>query len=451
MTMMNRKIVVLDDDPTGIQTIHDIYVFTQWDRATIKEAFLLEQPMFYILTNSRALTKAETIELHREIGQNLVEAAKETGTDFIIISRGDSTLRGHYPIETQILRNTIEELSDRKFDGEIICPFFMEGGRITKNGVHYLQENGHLTPVGETEFARDRTFSFIHSDLSEYVEEKTFGEFKAKDCLKITENLLVEEKHSEIMEILYRVNDFGKVILDGTSYDELVVFKHAFEEAVKKGKNYMFRSAASLPKVLGNVDDKPLLLRKDLLSDEAQVGGLVIVGSHVDKTNRQLNWLRNSSLDLEYIEFDAKTATDENRLMGESERVRRLTEECIKSGKTVVIFTSRELLNHSMNEEEKLQASVRLSFGVSKVVNTLTVKPKFIIGKGGITSSDIGTKGLQVRKAKVLGQIKPGIPVWETDEYSKFPKIPYIIFPGNVGKDETLSEIVSMLIRKEEE
>ncbi|MBN2221792.1 MAG: hydroxyacid dehydrogenase, partial [Vallitaleaceae bacterium] len=272
------------------------------------------------------------------------------------------------------------------------------------------------------------------------------GEYKAKDCLKITEDLLVKEKQLKIKEILCQASDFKKIILDSTSYNGLAFFKDALEEALKEGKNYIFRSAASLPKVIGNVVEKPLLLREDLITDEVVVGGLVIVGSHVEKTNRQLSCLKSSSIELEYIEFDAKTALDVERLSDESNRVRLLTEDSLRSGKTVVIYTSRELLNHSMDDEEKLKASVRLSFGVSKVVNRLRVKPKFIIGKGGITSSDIGTKGLQVKKAKVLGQVKPGIPVWETDEHSKFPKIPYIIFPGNVGQDETLLEIVSMLI-----
>jgi uncharacterized protein YgbK (DUF1537 family) len=444
--MIKRKIVVLDDDPTGIQTVNGIYVFTEWDTSTIKEGLLGAESIFYILTNSRALTKQETIELHHEIGRNLVDASKETGVDFIIISRGDSTLRGHYPFETETLRKTIEGLSDKKFDGEIICPFFMEGGRITKNGVHYLAENGSLTPVGETEFAHDRTFSFIHSDLSEYVEEKTQGEYKANECLKITVDLLIEDKLSMIHDILLEARDFRKIIVDGTSYEEMAVFKCAFEQAIDESKNYIIRSAASLPRILGSIAEKPLLVKAELVAEADPKGGLVIVGSHVDKTNRQLNKLMTSSLELEYLEFDAQMALSDEQLKGEFNRVRKLAEDSIKKGKTVVIYTSRTLLTHSMEEEEKLKMSVKLSWGVSQVVNTLAVKPKFIIGKGGITSSDIGTIGLQVKKAKVLGQVKPGIPVWETDEHSKFPKIPYIIFPGNVGNDETLLEIVSMLL-----
>lgn len=443
---MTRRIVVLDDDPTGIQTVNGIYVFTDWNVDSIIEGLLGNESIFYILTNSRALTKDETVELHREIAQNLVEASKKTGVDFLVISRGDSTLRGHYPTETETLRKTIEAVSDIRYDGEIICPFFFEGGRLTKNGIHYVQEKNTLIPVSETEFARDRTFPFAHSDLSEYVEEKTNGEYKATQCIKITESILIKSKIPEIVDLLLQVENFCKIILDGSTYAHMDIFKAAFEQVQEKGKNFMIRSAASLPKVFGNITDRPLLEKKDLIFGNDSLGGLVIVGSHVDKTNRQLNQLMNSGLKLEFIEFDAESALDRMCLEREYQRVKTLAENIIKSGNTAVVYTSRTLLTNALDDEEKLKMSVRLSWGVSQVVNSLDITPKFIIGKGGITSSDIGTIGLEVKKAKVLGQVKPGIPVWETDEQSKFPRIPYIIFPGNVGNDETLSEIVDMLI-----
>jgi uncharacterized protein YgbK (DUF1537 family) len=74
------------------------------------------------------------------------------------------------------------------------------------------------------------------------------------------------------------------------------------------------------------------------------------------------------------------------------------------------------------------------------------VRPGFIIAKGGITASDVGTKALRVRRATVMGQIKPGVPVWMTDSGSKFPHMPYVIFPGNVGETATLREAVENLM-----
>ena len=173
-----RKIVVLDDDPTGIQTVHDIFVYTDWSRETIREAFLDPSSMFFILTNSRSLSQADTSRIHREIAETVASVSRETGRDFLLLSRADSTLRGHYPLETALLRETLESSTDYSIDGEIFCPFFPEGGRYTINNIHYVQEGKQLVPAGETEFARDKTFSFHSSDLTEYIEEKTEGAFR---------------------------------------------------------------------------------------------------------------------------------------------------------------------------------------------------------------------------------------------------------------------------------
>ena len=76
----------------------------------------------------------------------------------------------------------------------------------------------------------------------------------------------------------------------------------------------------------------------------------------------------------------------------------------------------------------------------------LEIRPRFIVAKGGITSSEVGTKGLRVRRARVMGQILPGVPVWQTGPESRFPGLPYVIFPGNVGDENALRNAVEKLI-----
>ena len=122
---LHRKIVVLDDDPTGVQTVHDVSVYTDWGSDTLLRGFEEETPLlFFILTNSRVCVEQQTAQMHREIVRNLTDAAKRTGKNFIVISRSDSTLRGHYPLETQILKEELERKTDKRYDGEIIFPFF---------------------------------------------------------------------------------------------------------------------------------------------------------------------------------------------------------------------------------------------------------------------------------------------------------------------------------------
>ena len=130
------KFIVLDDDPTGVQTVHDISVYTDWSVESIKSGLLEENKVFYILTNSRGLTAEETTAVHREISANITAAARETGVRYLIMSRSDSTLRGHFPLETELLRQGMEE-SGIPVDGGEPLPLF-QGGRTLHHRQHPL-------------------------------------------------------------------------------------------------------------------------------------------------------------------------------------------------------------------------------------------------------------------------------------------------------------------------
>ena len=78
-----KKIVVLDDDPTGVQTVHDISVYTNWEKDTIRQGFEESNNLFYILTNSRGFTTEQTTEAHNAIAEVVDEVAKETGREYI--------------------------------------------------------------------------------------------------------------------------------------------------------------------------------------------------------------------------------------------------------------------------------------------------------------------------------------------------------------------------------
>lgn len=90
----NKKIVVLDDDPTGVQTVHDVSVYTDWTEESIKSGFEEDKKLFYILTNSRGFTAEQTIKAHTEIANTIAKVGADLNKEYIIISRSDSTLRG---------------------------------------------------------------------------------------------------------------------------------------------------------------------------------------------------------------------------------------------------------------------------------------------------------------------------------------------------------------------
>lgn len=441
-----HKIVVLDDDPTGVQTVHGVSVYTDWDEDSIRSGFDEENDMFFILTNSRSFSAEETERVHREIAKRVCRIAGETGKAFQLISRGDSTLRGHYPLETQTLRQELEKCEGIPVDGEILCPFFPEGGRVTMGNVHYVREGSMLVPAGMTEFAKDQTFGYRASDLTEYVEEKTAGTYRKESCICITLEELQNRETERILEKLLSAERFDKIIVNAVSYEDLKIFCAVYMDAVKAGKRYLARTAAAFPKVLGGIADQPLLGRKELRKEEKN-GGIVLIGSHVNKTTRQLECLMEGKAELESMEFDVSMQSVPDGLQKEAERVTEWADSVIGSGKTAVIYTSRRVMAPDTEDKDQiLEASVRISDAVTSVIGRLQVKPAFIIAKGGITSSDVGTKALHVRKARVMGQVQKGIPVWMTGAESKFPGMPYIIFPGNVGDDNTLRNIVEELV-----
>ncbi|OJG70918.1 hypothetical protein RV11_GL000802 [Enterococcus phoeniculicola] len=445
LNKLEKKIIVLDDDPTGVQTVHDISVYTDWETDSIRKGFLEENSMFFILTNSRGFTEAQTIKAHKEIAERICKIAKETQKEFLVISRGDSTLRGHYPLETEVLKDTIEENSAIHYDGEILFPFFKEGGRFTVNNVHYVQYEEELVPAGETEFAKDRTFGYHSSNLAEWAEEKTNGRFKADKAVSITLEELRAVDIEKITEKLKSVEKFNKVIVNAVDYSDVKVFVIALVRAMNDGKQFLFRSAAALTKIIGGVSDQPLLTKEALLTKDNRNGGLIVIGSHVQKTTDQLQALQELE-DVKFVEFKVHLVLEEDKFAEEQKRVQDEVNKSILSGKTVAVYTERERLDLGENKkEEELLLSVKISNAVTEIVKQLKTRPKFIIAKGGITSSDIGTNGLGVKQAVVAGQIAPGIPVWYTGEDSRFPRLPYIIFPGNVGTNYTLKEIVAQL------
>ena len=442
-----HKVVVLDDDPTGTQTVHDIRVYTDWEKETVFRAFQEPDRMFYILTNSRAMTEKQTVRAHKEIAASIVYASRNSQKPYIVVSRSDSTLRGYFPLETETLRAELTELGEPDFDGEILYPFFLEGGRYTFGNVHYVREGEFLVPAGQTEFVKDKSFGYGSSDLTEWCEEKSGGRYAAGDVTCISLEDLRAQAYDKITEQLMGVSRFGKIIVNSVDYADVKVFIAAYLRAVSNGKRFIFRSAAAIPKILGEVSDQPLLAREELVDPQDMNGGLMIVGSHVQKTTAQLRALQESGLPIRFIEFNQHRVLEPNGLEQEARRVSAEAEQHILAGTTVAVYTRRDRLDLDTDDANRqLEISVRISQAITSIVANLNIRPRFILAKGGITSSSIGTDALRIRRAMVMGQVYPGIPVWRTGGESKFPQMPYIIFPGNVGSEDTLLEIVKALV-----
>ena len=435
-----RNIVVLDDDPTGTQTVYDVPVLTEWSRETVTRELEGEARTVYLLTNSRSLPPESAEALNRAIGERLREAVHPPP---FVISRGDSTLRGHYPGEVEALARALGE----PYHATLLIPFFLEGGRYTLHNVHYLQDGDALTPVGESEFAKDTTFGFVSSDLRAWVAEKTGGRVPVEAVVSLSLANIREGGPDALTERLLGLEG-QTVVVNAASRRDLEVVALAALRAEGQGKRFLYRTAASFVQVLSGLAPRALLTAAELATDSAEGsgGGLIVVGSHVPKSTRQLTHLL-AHHKLQSVEMAAPPLLDEQTRRRELGRVVAEVEGALNRGESIVLFTQRELLTSDKNgyKLSDLEIGQRVSEGLVKVVQEIATKPRFLVAKGGITSSDLATRGLGVKRAVVRGQVHPGVPVWELGRESRFPGLTYVVFPGNVGDDAALTSVVQRL------
>lgn len=428
-----ETLVVLDDDPTGTQTVYDVPVLTEWSEETLEAEFSRKTPIFYILTNSRSLTEAETTDLHETLARRLDAVSRKTGRRYVLVNRGDSTLRGHFPAEPAAL----ERGWGQQADAWLLAPFFREGGRLTAHDVHFIAEGETLTPAAETPFARDATFGYRNSDLKAWVEEKTGGEIRADDVVSLSLETIRQGGPDAVANRLKPLKNASVVVVNAISLRDLAVVVRAVQNLPEK--RFIFRTAASWVQVAAGLGTRPLLEKSALVDSETKTGGLTVVGSYVPKTTAQLTVLLESGA-VEAVEIAVPKLLSDD-FEAEVERVRQAVEAALTAGQDVVAYTSRTLVQTD-DPAESLRLVNRVSAGLVELVRRLAVRPRYLIAKGGITSSDLAVKGLGVRRALVRGQILPGVPVWQTGAETRFSGLTYVVFPGNVGGEGALREAV---------
>lgn len=429
------KVVVLDDDPTGTQTVHDVSVLTGWSIDVLEQELNDPSPAMFVLTNSRSMTSEQAKAVNQEIIQNLITASGLTGRKFVIVSRSDSTLRGHFLVETDILANSLGQ----RVDAVLIIPAFMAGGRYTIHGVHYVVEGNELVPAADTPFANDSAFGYESSDLREWVAEKTYQRVDKDDVVVIPIDMIRQDGIEGVFQILMNLTDTHYCVLDAVSERDLEVIVSAIIRAEQKGKHFLYRTAASFASIRAGITLRQLLAPEELQTNRTG-GGLVVVGSYVPKSSLQLEHLLASG-EVIGIEVDVSRLLNDDTLNTEIERVITNAKPHLLSGENVTIYTSRTLITGN-SAENSLAIGNRISNSLVQITSALQTHARYIIAKGGITSSDLATKSLKVKRAKVLGQILPGIPVWKLDGNCEEPNMIYAVFPGNVGDVDEITKAV---------
>ena len=415
----------------------------RWDVETLCLGLRDEAPIFFVLTNTRSLPPEQAAAVTREVCHNLKIAIAQAGVhDFLVVSRSDSTLRGHYPIETDVIA---EELGP--FDAHFLVPAFFEGGRFTRESVHYLMVKGVPTPVHETEFAKDSVFGYHHSYLPDYVAEKTQGRIAAA----AVERFLLADVRSDSRDRLRHLANNQCAVVDAETQADLDRFAADVLAVAAEGKRFLFRSAASLLTALAALPPQPVAPEAMAKYTRQGAPGAVIVGSHVRKSTEQLEHLLQQP-GVVGIEVAVERLRDEGTQAQAALRSEAIAqaEAAHAAGKTPVIYTSRRELTFETTQA-RLDFGANVSALLMEIVRGLPPTLGFLISKGGITSNDVLSTGLALRTARLLGQVLAGCSLVRTPaDHPRFPDLPVVLFPGNVGDADGLATVYHRLSQHSE-
>ncbi|NJM97095.1 MAG: four-carbon acid sugar kinase family protein [Phormidesmis sp. RL_2_1] len=425
------KIIVLDDDPTGSQTVHSCLLLLKWDVETLTLGLQDDSPIFFVLTNTRSLTPEAAAAVTTEVCENLKIALQNTHTEnFLLVSRSDSTLRGHYPIETDVIAAQLGP-----FDAHFFTPQFFEAGRVTIDSTHYIEADGKRIPTHDTEFAKDSVFAYSTSYLPDYAQEKTNGKISASQV----ERFLLQDIRQGSLDRLMHLENNVCVAVDGEQQSDLDHFASDLLSAAAQGKKFLFRSAASLLTALAKLPPQPTSA-ETMNRITRSAAGAIIIGSHVQKTTQQLQQLLQVpgivGIEIEVAQLKEHPDSGHDTLL---QNALSQIQHIHAQGQTPAVYTSREELTFA-------DAQTRLAFGeavstlLMDIVKGLPTDIGFLISKGGITSNDTLSQGLGLTAARLLGQVIPGVSVVTTaGDHPQFAHLPVVLFPGNVGNDDALA------------
>ena len=472
------KIVVFDDDPTGSQTVHSCPLLLRWDAASLRQGLADPSPLLFLLVNTRDLppeqARARLTTLCRTLQPLLAEAGAAGTIDrWLVVSRGDSTLRGHFPLESEVIS---AELGP--FAASFLVPAFLPGGRTTAAGVHLL----HGEPVHRSAFAQDRLFGYGTSFLPAWVAEKTAGAIPAEAVQRIDrselEAAVAEREGGErkgFQSLVGRLADLTGnpwVVVDGERPAQLAAFAAAVDQVsdpaaspVSKGdgmaaaaptpgpRRFLFQSAASLITALAALPPQPLepsglAVMRRRSPQGVPLAGLVLVGSHVPLADAQLAALLAEpacgGVDLEVAKVARVLAGPlPDRLLPSLEAawLERL-QAVVARGQTPVLFTSRGELACSSPAERRALGEA-LAGLMARLAARLAPQLGYLISKGGITSQTLLADGLELALVRLEGQLLPGLSLLRPAGVGvpgALAGLPLITFPGNLGDGQTLLE-----------
>jgi len=440
-----RRIAVLDDDPTGSQTVHDVSVVTVFEDAEYAAGLAEPGSTCFVLTNTRSLPEDTAVELSTSVASSLFTLGQTLGAPVEVVSRSDSTLRGHVFTEMRAIDVARRTVTGTGFDGVLLVPAYFEAGRFTAGDIHWAVVSGRPVPVGASEFAKDATFGYTSSNLREFVAEKSNGVIAADEVHSISLTDIREGGPERVADLLAAVTGGAWVVVNAADYADLEIVVLGLLEAQGRGRSFGYRCGPSFVRALAGLEpQRPLTAAQIWPSGRPGGHGLVVVGSHVGLTSRQVAMAQQRG-GLTENELHVPTLLDPDRRNAHVAEIGEQVAEALATS-DVLLFTSRTLLRGG-DADDSLAISRTVSTAVVDVVQAaLAARPAWVVAKGGITSHDVAVRGLGIRRAEVVGQLLPGmVSVFRPIEAApEAVGTPYVVFAGNVGDDNTLADVVDL-------
>jgi uncharacterized protein YgbK (DUF1537 family) len=338
------------------------------------------------------------------------------------------------------------DLTGHSYDGVLLVPAYLEAGRFTAGDTHWARVGDQLLPVGDTEFAQDATFGYRSSNLREFVAEKSGGAIRAADVYSVGLADIRLGGPMRVAEILSGVSRGGFVVVNATDYADLEVVVLGLLQAEASARSFLCRTGPSFVRALAGLEPKAPLTAAELWPTRSPGGhGLVVVGSHVGLTSRQVQTARSRG-GLTEVELDVATLLDPTRRDAHVDEATGRVLAALADSE-VLLYTSRTVVRGA-DAAGSLEIARTVSSAVVEVVRgARTGRPAWVVAKGGITSHDVAVHGLGIRRAEVVGQLLPGLisvfrPVQAPTEVVG---VPYVVFAGNVGDDTTLAYVIDRL------
>jgi uncharacterized protein YgbK (DUF1537 family) len=435
---------VLDDDPTGSQSVHDVEVVMVPDESASTAALAGPAGTCFVLTNSRSLDEPSAAALTADAARGLIAAAGRLGGRVQLVSRSDSTLRGHVMAEVTALQSVSREVTGRGYDGVLLIPAFLEAGRLTAGDIHWARAGDQLVPVGETEFARDAAFGYAASDLRDFIAEKSRGAIGRDEVASISLADIRAGGPDRVRDLLGGLRDGAWAVVNATEYSDLEAVACGVLLAERAGQRFGFRTGPSFVRAMTGAEPAAPLRGARLWPGGRRAGhGLIVVGSHVGRTSRQLDVLRDRAA-VTAIELSVPAVLRAPQEAAAS--AAGLVAAALRRS-DVLLYTSRAVATGGSPEGGLAIARAVSAAVASAVGRALPARPAWVVAKGGITAHDVAVHGLGIRRATVAGQLFPGlISVFRPlDAAPGAAGLPYVVFAGNVGDDGTLAQVVAIL------